>query len=265
MSLGRPEDLMEELATAIETPRKIRETAAPSSLENTIVDEDQPTPSASSGSQLNMPTATSTPQEGISCDVESAPNIQPVQDFDSNCLCKVCKQLGKPPRVEPGNICIPVWSVQKCAPQREISFEMAILNRMKGPADKPVAKRRKVHMKTKVLTDEEYVAELKRLEEDAAKKARKEAVALKKKKTASKKIDFGRSKRKNACDDDDDDDNDVDDVDQDEDDEIDEETEEEVLEGSEDDDEEGLIKLWKSIAPPTNESDLLGKWFGVIY
>ena len=150
---------------------------------------------------------------------------------------------------------------------------------MKGPADKPVAKRRKVHMKTKVLTDEEYLAELKRLEEeDAAKKARKEAVALKKKKTASKKIDFGRSKRKNACDDDDDDDNDVD---EDEDDEIDEETEEEVLEGSEDDDEEddeeddgeddeeddedGLIKLWKSIAPPTNESDLLGKWFGVIY
>ena len=62
---------------------------------------------------------------------------------------------------------------------------MAILNRMKGPADEPVAKRRKVHMKTKVLTDEEYLAELKRLEEeDAAKKARKEAVALKKKKTS---------------------------------------------------------------------------------
>ena len=111
--------------------------------------------------------------------------MQPVQDFDSNCLCKVCKQLGQLPRVEPGNICIPVWSVQKCVPQRESSLEMAILNRMKGLADKPVAKWRKVLMKTKVLTDEEYLAELKRLEEeeDAAKKARKEAVTLKKKKT----------------------------------------------------------------------------------
>ena len=51
-------------------------------------------------------------------------------------------------------------------------------------------------------------------------------------KPESNKIDFGRSKRKNACEEDDDDDNDVDDVDEDEDDETDKETEEVVLEGT---------------------------------
>ena len=50
LSLGHPEDLVEELATAIVKPRIVRETSAPSSLENTNIDEDQPTPSASSGS-----------------------------------------------------------------------------------------------------------------------------------------------------------------------------------------------------------------------
>ena len=156
----------------------------------------------------------------------------------------------------------------KPPPLRKSSFEVTILNRLKGPVDKPAVKRRKVHMKTNVLTDKEYLPELKRhKEEDAEKTDGKKLPHKGKKKSASKKIDFGKLN-------DDDDDDEVDDG---KDDNIEEETEEEVLEESEEEDsedegemeeedeeeeekeeeksEEGLIKVWK--ASPTNESKLL--------
>ena len=74
--------------------------------------------------------------------------------------------------MEPGKVAIPVWSVQDIRPNE--SFEVVILNKMKEPIDKPPVKRRKVHMKTKVLSDPEYVAELKRLAEKDEEKKQKQ-------------------------------------------------------------------------------------------
>ena len=66
---------------------------------------------------------------------------------------RIALKLGQVPRVEPGKVAIPVWNVQDIRPNE--SFEVAILNKMKEPIDKPPVKRRNVHMKTKVLSDPE--------------------------------------------------------------------------------------------------------------
>ena len=44
--------------------------------------------------------------------------------------------------------------------QSSKSFEELVLNKMKGPTDKPAVKRRRVDLKTKIVTDAEYLAEL---------------------------------------------------------------------------------------------------------
>ena len=132
---------------------------------------------------------------------------------------------------------------------RRCKTVLKILNKIKGPVDKSPAKRRKIHMKTKVLSDAGYLSELKKFEEEKEKKA-KTRIAKQSKK---KKKDEDES-------------------------EIEEETEEEVMveESSEDEsmesesedsvtDEEYLRALWKSLRPPTKENEILQKWFGVVY
>ena len=48
-----------------------------------------------------------------------------------------------------------------------------MLNKMKGPTDKPAVKRRRVDLKTKIVTDAEYLAELHRLKEEEERKKEK--------------------------------------------------------------------------------------------
>ena len=252
VALGKPADMMEDLAMATSTPKKLNPVAELSELSENIPDISQQPNAVTTPSITNLVGAsTSTP-------------------MDINCSCTVCKQLGAPPKVEPGKICIPVWSVQNAPPVKntEKSFEEAILDRMKGPVDKPVAKRRKVHMKTKIITDENYLAELKMHEtEKVRKKEKKQAAEDKKKekKTVNKKINFGKRntwKRKIS---------ESTTEDESSDDSIEEETEEEIIESEEEvssvekSDEERLKDLWESLSPPISESEVTQKWYGVVY
>ena len=91
----------------------------------------------------------------------------------------MCKQLGAPPRVEPGKICDMHSSVERteCSNNNKKSFEEEILDRMKG---KPVVKRW-MHLKTKITSDENS-AELKMRETEKVRKKKKKQAAEDKKK-----------------------------------------------------------------------------------
>ena len=146
--------------------------------------------------------------------------------------------------------------------------------------------RRKVHMKTKILTDPKYLAELKQQEREAKdKKAR--VVKRKHAALARKEINFGKTKKKKQQKLDSE-------VETDEDDEIvdafpqqlqeDAEAKEESTDEYENDeaekvgdedhvivdhsmaesDEYQLLRVWTDLSPPVAKDDILQKWYGVI-
>ena len=175
-------------------------------------------------------------------------------DKGQACHCDVCKRIGKEPPLIPGKIWVPVWSLQD-PPTIEVtnkSFEEIVLDKIKGPVEKPVKTRRKVHMKTKILTDEEYLAELKFQEDEANKK--KEKKESRKRPAIRKEINFSKKKTKTWKDN-------IDDF------EVEEETGEEIEEESEVDaveisavgDEEQLLSLWRKLSPPVEEKHVVQK------
>ena len=161
------------------------------------------------------------------------------------------------------------------------------MDKIKGPVSKPAVKRRKVDLKTKVITDDALLNELKRQEKEVQEKEEKKKNKNKKGKgktnnvKAKKQIDFERFLEL----DDDGDDDVVDDGDDDvvddvvvdgdddvvddvlEDDIIEEVTDEEIVEeeSDEDDEEVALKELWKTLSPPTKEEDIVQHWYGAIF
>ena len=115
--------------------------------------------------------------------------------------CSICNELGTKPVNVPGHKWVPVWSLQKIEEpksnnQTNTSFAEAILNKMKGRADKPApVKRRKVDMTTKVISDEAYLETLDRYErEDEEKQKRKSILEQKRKnKKTRKELTFSES------------------------------------------------------------------------
>ena len=135
------------------------------------------------------------------------------------------------------------------------SFEELVLDKMKGPQQKAYVKRKKIDRKTKVITRDEYLEELKQMEH-----GEKEKTQVKKKGTQSK-----RAKKRIAFDDSSEEESDIDRNDREQSEER-SEDEEEVQYGGqqhEETDENQLIRLWKSLNPPTSEEDVVQKLFFV--
>ena len=194
------------------------------------------------------------------------------------CHCLNCVELGPVPVTIPGKRWVPVWSLQRqdtamAKPTSNKSFDELLLDKMKGPTNKPAAKRKRCDFKTKVVTDKTYVDELKRLEKAGdEKKASKGKKGMKKKK-AKKQIEFedmdiggnaGVKFEENEVG--------VDENEEEEENsEIMEETDEEIVEEDTDEeidllgDEAYLIALWKKLSPPEKEDDITNKWYGAIY
>ena len=130
---------------------------------------------------------------------------------------------------------------------------------MKGPAEKPVMKRKKCDFKTKVITDKIYLEELKRLDIEAKRK----------KEQAEKRKEARLLKQKMNNKDEEEEELEEEDFDDDEEEELEllEETDEEIMEEDElaETDEEYLISFWKSLSPPVAEDDIIHKWYGAVY
>ena len=193
--LGKPEDIMEDLATAVNSPKKV---FTGTENENRNETEEQPNISF----KITLPgSSTSSPNsacQNSSIQDHSTSSTNLVQQ-DLN--CSICNELGTKPVNVPGHKWVPVWSLQKIEQpksnnQTNTSFAEAILNKMKGRADKPApVKRRKVDMTTKVISDEAYLETLDRYErEDEEKQKRKSILEQKRKnKKTRKKLTYSKS------------------------------------------------------------------------
>ena len=245
VQLGRPDDLMEELAMSVTTPQKVKDAAINNSPKNVdFVTE----------VNLNKEDFTPLPQSSASAKMTSSPMVH-------NCMCQNCIKLGEKPQPIPGKVWTPVWvPLEASTPKENRSFEEIALDKMKGPKKDKGEKRRKIHLKTKIISDEKLLEELKQQERDRKEKEEKKLANAKKRKTVKKQIEIEFES------------------DEDEDEvtgsvseaeiAIEEETEEEVMEESSEDeggDTEDLKKLWKGLCPPTREEEILQKWFGAVY
>ena len=189
VGMGKPEDMMESMATQLNTPKKrMAEIDAPSSA--TLIE----------GSHVQ-----SASMEDVA-HVLDAPVTLITVNLESETTCQNCVNLGPKPSVcpPPGSDWFPSWmllpisestpvrasssvsasdvsasrsvsaydasasrsvsasnaSASRSVPASDSSFEEMILDRMKGPVEKTVVKRRKVDMKTKVITQEDYLETL---------------------------------------------------------------------------------------------------------
>ena len=188
--------------------------------------------------------------------------------------CNECKKMGpKPPPIQ-GKVWVRGWTLidGPLSPvEKNKSFEELVLDKMKGPQEKKIAPRRKIDRKAKAITDQEYLDDLRMMEEEAKKK--EEQIALRKRPqptamvtvNAKKKIKFnnddedkigGATMFDETSESDDTSDSDSSGESDVEDDEIEEEEANGELERT---DEETLLRLWKSLSPPIEEEDVLHK------
>ena len=293
VKLGKPADIMEELALSISTPMKLK----PSAIEPQ--QDEQASQSNTTAKDVISSTPISSTPISTSTSVPG-PDIQAKdKDTSSTCKCETCKEIGPKPPPFPGKVWVAAWALQD-PPQRALntscastnkSFEELLLDKIKGPQEKAPVKRRKIDRKTKVITNQQYLDHLKRYDEEAKQKTLKKAkpAARKKRGVVNKRIEFNDT-------DESDEELEQDDKNIDENDEV--EEDEEIAEESETSEDEckvmmkydedkrkhengesavnksikkgdregdNLVKLWKSMDPPTSENDLTQKWFGCIF
>lgn len=235
--MGKPEDMMEELATAIATPKKASTLQA--TPVNMVVQEASGVSGASGASGVSGVSGASrgsviSEASGVYNSEESTPvttthhsSLTSSTQLD---LATIQRLLGPTPPAIPGKVWVPVWSLQ----DPPSSFEEKILEKVKGPSNQPAKKRRKVDYKTKVITSQQYL----------------EAI------DSRKKLDFQNleTPKENAKDSEEENEEIVEEIEEDED--------------KEDDDEEveqRLVKLWKWLGSPTKEEEVVGKWFAFVY
>ena len=262
VQLGKPEDIIEDLATVVNTPKKVFPGAETENRNKTDLEE-----------QVSISfNVTSLPDPSISfpnsvCQNSSIPD--PLTSSNSlvqqNLNCSTCKELETKPVNVPGHKWVPVWSLQrieepKSNNQTNTSFSEAILDKMKGRVNKPApVKRRKVDMTTRVICDEAYLETLERYErEDEEKRKRKSILEQKRKnKNTREELTFCESESDKSMEKND----------------IslplqkltDKEVEESDDEMNEINLEEFLSNLWKSLIPSTKKSDIKSKWYAIIF
>ena len=220
VALGKPDDIMEDLAVSLNTPKKLKPAPELEIQQDSPVIADITIPSLSA----TPPGSTSTP-------------LLPQQH--KTCQCKICAQIGPQPPPVPGKTWVPAWALQTpTVPATNKSFQELVLDKMKGPQEKVQVKRRKIDRTAKIITRAEYADDLKeKVNNELEKKNRTKA--KKNPKKGNKKIDF-----------------DVGESDESEDDVVSMKDDSEDEDNDEDSEEERLLKLWKSIGPPAAEADV---------
>ena len=136
---------------------------------------------ATADNETSTPVSTAeTPQESLPRNSElpsspvatSSKTSTPVISATNVCNCELASKPGPMPSAKvPGKIWVPGRFLIDEPPSTDQSFESLILDKMKGPTTKPAVKRRKCNLKTRVITNQQLLAELKRQEIEAKEKA----------------------------------------------------------------------------------------------
>ena len=262
VQLGKPEDIMEGLASAVNTPKKVFPGTENENRNETCLEEQ---PNISFNVTSSPGPSTSSPNSVCQNSSIPDPSTSSGNFTQQDLNCSTCKELGTKPVNVPGHKCVPVWSLQKIEEpknnnQTNTSFTEAILNKMKGFVDKPApVKRTKIDMTIKVISNETYLETLDRYErEDKEKRKRKSILEGKhKNKKTRKELTFSESESDESMEK-----NDISLP-------LDKSTEEEVEESDDEMNksnlEEFLLNLWKSLSPPTEESNIKSKWYAFIF
>ena len=248
VAAGKPKEWKEDLATAVATPEKAGLAATP-----------RKTPLKKTPSRKTTPKRPTPRKPSASANSIPKPSC-------------VCEKLGAIPCAAPdGMEWVPIWTLQSkqaaksstpkspSTSARNKSFEERILDKIKGPTDKPQIKRRKCDLMTKVVTDKEFMTAIceKELE-----------------KTKPKRVKASTVRKLNLPKDDDQQQTNVTNLDGGE--------ESNVDSGSSDDDEEKSSKdkppvterqsktylrdvVWPSFSPPVKEEEIVDNWFATIY
>ena len=161
--MGRPEDIKEELSTAMNTPQKGK---LPSSLNESAASDIEAT--AKVINEINNGNVEFMTQQ-INHELEAPSDSSIVQKHTMKPSCSstpqlqselrcYCAELGPMPANIPGKIWVPAWILRE-----NKSFSELVLDKMKGPTNKPPTKRRKVDRKTAVISDPEYAKKLRKI------------------------------------------------------------------------------------------------------
>ena len=189
--MGRPDDIKEELSTSVKTSQKGK---LPSSLNKSAATDIKATETVANeinngnvefmvqqiNHELEAPSDSSIVQKHtIKPSCSSTPQLQ------SELWC-YCAELGPVPPSIPDKMWVPAWT-----PWDSKSFSELILDKMKGPTNKPPTKRRKVDWKTAVITNPEYAEKLRKIKEKE--QSKKQKWPIKTKNRARKKINYQAS------------------------------------------------------------------------
>ena len=117
---------------------------------------------------------------------------------DYECDCPLSSRIGPMPHKIPDQVWVPAWTLH----DEEKSFEERILNKMVSSSGfKKQVKRRKINLKTKVITNDQLLAELKRnKQEDKDKEERKLERKREPKERKEKKVEKQKTKKKTKMD-----------------------------------------------------------------
>ena len=110
--MGRPEDLMEDLALSVRTPQKLKEKITESETNPTDEAEKSATNAPMQETHSSTPVQNDASMSGPS---SSTPTIS-TPDDTAVCRCLNCQRLGPEPHAIPGKVFVPVWSVQDPPP-----------------------------------------------------------------------------------------------------------------------------------------------------
>ena len=163
VQMNKPVDIIEDLATSINTQQKFKppeETGTSLTLASANESIKSSTPNLPSSSQKEVSTcssaiiAASSTHESMTCD------------------CNMYKVIGPKPAPVRGYCWILEWTLQKDTVEK--SFEELALDKIKGPHEKKQVKRRNVDATTKVITEEKYVEKIQDGEKNEKNKRKKQ-------------------------------------------------------------------------------------------
>lgn len=125
VELGRPEEMQEQLATAVNTPAKIAEEQQTQSVLPLSSNEPSTSEVDFAAAENVMPIRTSSTPRPVSS-FQPVSNPTPDQSKD-DCTCDNCSMLGPKPPPIPGKVIIPVWGIRDL----DKSFQERILDKLK--------------------------------------------------------------------------------------------------------------------------------------
>ena len=233
VSAGKPVELQYDLATSVSTPKKMKTATI-----------ETPESVSAEGPSSSTPTTN-----------ENSENIADADSVADSvaCCCAVSREIGPIPKpAPPGFQWHPKWEllpeiVADPEPSTNKSFEELLLDKTKGPTEKPKVKRMKVDLMAKLVSHTTYIKALELRENESKKLGGKKAA---KKVEADEEesdeelqgIPIEESSAESS-----------------------EEYDDQAIPGSVRQTIHSLNQVWKLLNPPETEDSIVGKWFACIY